>query len=303
MLAVPVGWIACFSSSNPPPPGISFDGSIPDSFTYDVALPDSPADAADSPVDSPPDAVVEAGPAPVVVTVVGIGGLEASVPIVYGDSTGAVSATGTTDANGQASKVVPAGSMITAVMGTAANPWLYTVMGVEPGDSLLVIDRTLPASASFPVQFDGLPTPLPVIDSGSPNYVVYAGGCTNYGMSWSLDLASNSQCIGIGRLGPTLGPAYPLLAEAYDNSSPQNLVGFAFQKDNPLSPLDDAGVLDPVLPGPWSTASTTQTLTGVNVPDGGLSYYLQLSEVADGLQTPLLQQQAMPMFFTHTGYA
>jgi hypothetical protein len=98
------------------------------------------------------------------------------------------------------------------------------------------------------------------------------------------------------------------MVEADD--SLDNLLGFAFTKNNALTVVDDAGSLDVAVGGPWSTAITAQTLNVTNVPTSQ-SPWIYYSEVAEGVTFPLPQRSppdaGLPagetLYATHVGYA
>ena len=117
---------------------------------------------------APPDgatadaATADAAVAPVAITVDNDLGPEPSVLVVFQDSTGAVLAQVTTDANGVASQVVPAGSQVTAIMGSMSAPSLLTIEDVAPGDVLTAYNpadtSVSGAQVATTVQAPALPT-------------------------------------------------------------------------------------------------------------------------------------------------
>jgi hypothetical protein len=326
LFALPVTWVACFSnSSGGGGGGASFDASA-DSPEFDSSMPDSaPAEAgeeaaADAPVDTAMiveaatdsgadvvDAPPDVGPAPITVAVVGFKGPEQGVTVVYGDATGAVQTTATTNAMGLAMTVLPAKNMVTVVLGTPSTPSLFTAIDVPPGATFVVVDQ--PPSSTLFNQFaslDAIPT-TPVL-TGVSSYQVMTGRVSGWngmlpGTFW---LGGNPSSIGIGTFGSTVGAAFPMLVEADDATG--NLLGYAFSKVNGLSMLDDAGYADVAITGSWATAGTNQ-LVAVTQPDGGsIIPNLLYSEVADGVlipQTPRASVDAggEPLFVTHPGFA
>ncbi len=292
-----------------------------------MSAPESAVDAGvDATIDAPLDVAVEASVPPVVVTVVGAGGPEPGVTIVYDDATGAVVlGTATTDANGQAARVLPPGSMVTALIGdpsTYAAP--FTVMGVEPGDALTMVD------------WGSFPTPgvdsrvgcsnvdiatLPPFEAGSPSfYVASAGHCASNTSAPPLGFSLGGQgCAtyqvyatgpsGCISTGPGAAPTFPLLVEAYDSND--NPLGFLVHNGNALPPVGaadagDAGTDELTLTGPWQTAMTSQTVSIINQPDGGnVSYTPTLSEAVGGtlMTAPQLIVGPGVPFTTHPGYA
>jgi hypothetical protein len=100
---------------------------------------------------------LDAGAQPVSVTVFLGGAPEPGVLVAFQDATGAVLGSAKTDAKGTAAMVVPAGSQVTAMLGTPGSGSLaiYTYVGVEPGDALSVVD---PASyGAFAASLVALP--------------------------------------------------------------------------------------------------------------------------------------------------
>jgi hypothetical protein len=324
LLALPVAWLACFSGggSGGPAADASFDGSA----AFDGSTPETSVDATEdtspeaaSAFDAPADVTPDAGPAPVVVTVVGALGLESGVPIVWGDSLGAWLTTGTTNAAGRASQLVTSGAVMTAILGPPSAPWLYTIMGVEPGDQLVVIDRgsvaSLPGTqGNLDVNFASVPSPLP---QGTSVLAFDVGPCSASlaAPPALLDLTSMGQtnCLGIGQFGATVGAAYPALVEANDDSS--NVLGFAYARNNLLTTVDDAGNDDLAIGGSWSTSTTSQSLVVSAAEDAGVSasdFVATYGEAANGLLLPLPTRQpedggTLPpdtsLYTTHVGYA
>jgi hypothetical protein len=327
LLALPVAWIACFSSgSSGSGGGADFDAS------EDVTFPDAPGEEAgpdvsmadtstemtppphDASVDVPtaPDAS-EAAPAAVSIAVFGASGPEQGITIVYEDATGAVVGTpATTGTTGMVSQVLPTGAtMITALLGTAAAPNVYTVMGVQPGDTIVVPDfASLVPFASGTAQVNDLPTTPP---ANTTSYDAFAGSCSNASAMPPIPVGLSSGtgglgCIGLGSFGGSYGAAVPMLVEAIDANG--NVLGFTFQKNNPLSAFD-AGLLSLSLAGDtWSTSVTTQNLVVTNLPDGGAAPSTAASESADDIL------HVLPLYFltddagatntqvtTHVGYA
>jgi hypothetical protein len=295
---------------------------------------DAPAPPTDAPVEATPeaaptvDAPAEAGPAPVVVTVVGALGPESSIAVVWSDASGAFLATTTTDATGSTS-MLASGGMVTALLGTSSSPSLYTITGVEPGDALVIVDwnslALLPGAGQYlsfsnTVSFTSLPPSLP----GATSSVQFLAGanCSNeydtpITLPAQLTLVAGGYngleptCIGVGPVGTSYGAAYPALVEADDVDG--NFLAFAFAKNNGLTQVDDAGGLDVAVGGAWSTATTNQALLVENASDANpWSFY---SEAANGVLVPLSTQPppsvasdaSVPagetFFATHPGFA
>jgi len=279
------------------------------------------------PVDAPAEAVNDAGPTSVTVTVIGALGPESGISVVWGDATGAIVTTTTTGAAGSTTLVVAdsgtSGGMITALLGTASSPSLYTITGIEAGDALVIVDygsiTNLPGGTS--VDLTAVPSPLPTNTNG---LVFYAGLCNGgFGFSdagpflpFNLGLTRQpgaqtiySGCVGVGQFGALVGAALPAMVEANDIGN--QLVGYASSKNNPLSMVDDAGFADLSLgAGTWSTATTSQTVVDTNVPTTGSRWSLY-QEVANGAPLALVQRApadggTLPLgtylYTGHTGY-
>jgi len=332
VLAAPLAWIGCFSnSSGGSGPGPEFDGSF-DATGFETSVPEASADTAvaeaavdavaDVTVDAAAEATVDAG-VPVVVTVVGAGGPEPGVIVVYDDATGAYVAMQTTDANGRASMVVAAGSMVTALLGspsTYSSP--FTIMGVQPGDALTVVDwGSLPsndqgtraacttvdvteqaaplANTSFYLASSGL-VRAPTVAT-LPGAVALGGQC---GLQ-QTQAAGPPSSIELGASIAAGQPKVPMLLEAFDNGD--NPLGYLFDKGSSLPSSADGGAATGQLTvaGAWSTNYTNQTLNITNVPDAGLTFTPILSEVVSGTLTtdPQYFSPFGNTFFTHPGFA
>ena len=334
VLVVPLGWIGCFSNgSGGNGPGPQFDGSF-DGTEFDTSVPESSVDtsvaeaAADAVVDARVDATMDAtaeatvdAGVPVVVTVVGAGGPEPGVIIVYDDATGAYVATQTTDANGRASRVVAAGSTVTALLGDPAvyvSP--FTIMGVQPGDALTVVDWESLPSTDQGTRAEC--TSVSVTEQAAPlantsTYLASSGLIANQTGSLPVPVSLGGQCAaGFQLAGPpgtielgasiTAGqPTFPMLLEAFDSTNTP--LGYLFKNGNALpTPADggDAATESLALAGAWSTNYWTQTVNITNVPDGGQTFTPILSEVVSGtLTTNPFQGTGVSTFWTHPGFA
>jgi hypothetical protein len=323
--------VACFSSSAGPEPELDA-GVEPDAAdatmdappveagpTMEAAIDAPGVDAnVDAQLDAGPEADAEAGAAPVVVTVVGGAGPESGVLVAFDDPSGAFLSTATTDALGRVSQVLAPGSSITALMGDPGTyASLYTVLGVQPGDSLTVVDwGALPSSyqqtrtSCTDVAFPTLP---PGPDGGSfflanagpcsaqvpPNSGVQLGGeeCPS---TYLFPGSGPSGCVGVGPGGQA---AFPALVQAFDeNNDP---IAYLFQKSVALGPAGDAGtsVQNVATSGPWLTSMTHQTLSIVNDYDGSPGFSPILSEAVAGTLTPAPTNiTSGPTFVTHPGF-
>jgi hypothetical protein len=211
----------------------------------------------------------DAGPAPVTVTVTGAKGPEANVPVVFQDAAGSVIATVMTSATGVAAQVVPAGSQVTVVMGTATASHLLTITEVEPGDVLTAAD--LPTLEPFGVSVS--------VPDGAPlgNLQANAGRC---GGNWStippLTLNIDPSC--------QFGGNFPVLVTAYDLETNAE-IGFTFKKTNQAVPPDGGMPLDVNVTEAWKSALRTHTISVTDVPASN-GIYTTFSEVVGGLARP-----------------
>jgi hypothetical protein len=317
LLALSVPWIGCFSDSAGAGPQAQFDAGF-DGAEFDTSVQDGPVEApstdssleaappeAAPPMDAvaPVDAAADSFDAgvPVVVLIQGGAGPEAGVTIVYADASGNPLATQTTDATGRASRVVASGSMLTALLG---NPTVYsapvTIMGVEPGDVLTLIDwSSLPA---------------PTVDVGAQSafpqttnfYHASAALCGSQPGQLPVSLAPSGQgCFEIGLQGLVTPLAFPLILEAFDeNDDP---LGFLSAKSSgfPGAPdAGDSGAGTVTLGGSWSTSYTTQNVTITDTSDAGIPYGPTVTEAVGGTLTlnPQYHGGNPTSFWTHVGY-
>ena len=305
----------CFSSDTPPGPDSgALDDSGEDSAlpTPDATMPSvdsgpgdagkdtatAPVDAADA-ADARADAVVDAGPLPVTVTVLLGAAPEPGVAVVFQDATGAVLSTATTDATGTVSQLVASGSQVTAVLGTATFPNLVTIQDVVPGDTLTLVDE-VPSSAS---NSNSVTVTLPAAtwDAAAMIYT-YAGRCGNtsgYPVFVSVDCASQG--------------TFPLFAQASDSTGE---IAYTYQTGNATDP--DGGPLAVTVTRPWSTSAATETISASSLPslppDAGIfnvTPQFDYTEVAGNVPLQLLALNTPPAdggppseaFVIHPGYA
>jgi hypothetical protein len=315
----------CFASSSAPPgqegPEDAETQTVADATTVQEAaapvqdatvaieagLPEA-APEASVPEAGLPEAAVEAGPAPVTVTVVNHLGPESGVYIVFQDVNGNVVDTATTNDLGQVTQLLGAATQVTALTGAAppmvtglsaavrrgvaadsgetdaavevipspATVNLVTVQGVEPGDNLSLFDPSDTTESSATINVDSVPDGGP---GGTQSYVVSAGGCPLDGYSNAalpLELGLTSNCESNGTF-PVL-----VLAQAGPDAG-YAVIGYTWQDGNTI-PLD-GGMANVVMTGPWETATTTQTITAENIPSTGLPYSVY-SELANNVATP-----------------
>jgi hypothetical protein len=203
---------------------------------------------------------------------------EPGIAVAFQDATGVVTATATTDALGQVSQLVTAGSQVTVAFGTATSPSLVTIQDVSPGDVLTFVDGSSQSTSDETVA----PTlPAPTWDAAGSSETVYAGRCST---ELPSTLYVNPECAALGE--------YPLLAIAEDEVG--NEIAYTYQKGNPLAPdgglPDDAGAFPVTVTRGWSTSSVQQTVIATNAPApptdaGSVSQGSQLTftEVASGV--------------------
>jgi hypothetical protein len=247
------------------------------------------------------DAPVEAGPQPVTVVVTNALGPEPNVTVLFADATGTPLLTPqTTSATGTVVEtMVPAGSQATVVMGTQALPYLFTVQGVEPGDTIAVYDPTADAAlSSEQVSVDSWPDGGP---SGALTYGVGIGSCGNGADAPPVVVGLSAGCEAAGE--------FPVLITAYDANN--DALGYTWKKGNVLP--TDGGIAQVNVTNPWSTASDTQTINATGAPGyfPGNQSLVALTAFATGVPTtydtyfgPLGPDGGMSYPFTYAaGYA
>ncbi|MFI5296827.1 MAG: hypothetical protein ACHREM_01905 [Polyangiales bacterium] len=285
--------------------GADADGAVIDTGTdstigdlgADVATTDAPSDtrASEGGGDS---GTTDAAPLPVTITVINALGVEPGVSIAFQDATGAVIGTATTDSTGTASRVVPTGSQVTAILGSATSASLITITAVEPGDQLLALDTNY---AGATASIAAVPAPLP--DAGadaSLSFAANAGSCATTFATPPASLALSAPCVSAGK--------FPFLVVAEGASFAP--LSFAFQKGN--SVLTDGGTTTVSMPDAWSTTTTAQTIAATNVASSGAApNFLVFSEIADGVPTTTTASYSSAddagvqsaTFTTHVGFA
>jgi len=305
--SLPLVVLACFSQSSGGG-GVTFDASN-DSPSFDSSMPESEAPEAsqdapaetspivDSGVDAVKDVVSEPSGPPVTVTVVSASGAEMGVLVVFQDDTGNVLGTPTTDANGTAAVVVPAGSSVTVVSGSPSAANLYTVLDVTPGMSFVVPDWS--SAPSPTVQLTSVPSPSP---DGGVEFFWFMGGFAtmtfpSVPFEEPLSLTSDQRPYGIGHFGSTVGGALPTLVESVTAGG--SVLGWAGVKDQPLAPLDDAGLLEVNVGGSWNTTSFTENVTVDEGDASVISSGSYFEEAADGVLLPIWGGP----YATHPGFA
>jgi len=253
-----------------------------------------------SPAQKPPDNLqlpdfdasavqLDAGPAPVTVTVFLNGSPEPGALVAFQDAAGAVVGTATTDKKGTASKVLPAGSQVTVLLGSAATSLaIYTYVGVEPGDALSVVDPTSTASY-ITATINALPPNPP---AATATYLAYIGTCLTYFGQTPASFYASPGCTGTGK--------FPLLVLAQGANGPPSL-GYSFQKDNAITD-PDAGTASITVSGKWSTNVGSWTIDASNVPALANIVSATFGEIASDVSHAITLVPPAT-FETHPGYA
>jgi hypothetical protein len=296
-LLVPV---ACFQSSDDSMGAPDSSAPLADSG-QDTSIPDARAPFGDGGIadTSIADVVVDAAPLPVTVKVTTLSGPEAGILVVFDTAAGVVSGMATTDSTGTVTQVVAAGSQATVVLGTALSSNLVTIVGIEPGDVLSVVDSqgvSIYAAINDVTNAASAPT-------GAASYAVSAGGCST-GNFTAVPLGVPALLyLYPGCYGAT---EIPLFLTAYDSND--NPLAYAWQTDT-FAGLD-AGMLGLTAGGTWSTTTTMQAVTATNVPTDAFGGQVIFSELASGVA--LSQYGDLPEatdggvsispFVVHTGY-
>ena len=229
----------------------------PQFFAPDVNLP-----AFDS---SPPVIAFDSGTEPVRVAAASVSGPISGATVVFHDGSGKVIGSTTTDSAGHAEKILPAGTGVTILFGSALTVLqAVTYLGVEPGDVLVAFDPTLPPN-NGQVTIQDVPGSPPL---GTVDYGVIVGNCNTFFPSPPSSMGISGDCLSpISR--------FPLLMEAFDPNSV--LLGYAYRKD--LAFDFDAGATVSMADASWSTAQTgwSVLLTG---PQPQVTPLVVVSEVA-----------------------
>jgi hypothetical protein len=181
--------------------------------TIDAAThgPDAPASIdASTAVDAPPSSPDAAAPLPVDVQVWN-GTPVAGADVVWNDATGAVIAHDLTDATGHASRILPPGASVTAIISVGiGGPYVRkveTVLDVRPGDVLTLGDRG-PSSSYLCTAHVIFPGTFP----GAASYRAHAIGAIDQTLNASpLDLGINTN--GVEPSGD-----FSVIAEALDGT-------------------------------------------------------------------------------------
>jgi hypothetical protein len=321
--AASAGFLACSSSSGsddvpdsgasstPDSGGVGNDAATLDgtSPTHDAAASDgsmldaAPPDGSDSADGSDGADAVASGAVQVVV--VTASGPESGVTVVFSDATGALVATGTTDATGSVTQDVAAGSQVTALFNTSNGPNLVTIVGVKPGDVLKLVDGPVYVNgANVQATIDAFTQG----DASVSDYYISSAGC-----STDTNGAVGTFEYGLGNGCQNVSGQVPILVQALDSSNN----GLAWQAAQGSLLASDAGVASVDLTSTsWTTTFGTQSVTLLNAPDTlepgvGFTEFTavdSVSSVAFGLSTftgqyPDAGVQTFEFNATHPGFA
>ncbi|HEX3771927.1 MAG TPA: hypothetical protein VHV30_13720, partial [Polyangiaceae bacterium] len=277
--------LGCFSGDdNAGSPGIDadVDSAVPeDSSLPDVTTPPMEAsaeaatpapDAGDAGGGATPDVAEEpAPPLGVTIVVLGPGGPESGVTIVFDDASGAFVSQAMTDASGRVTQVLAPNSMVTAVLGSADLANLVTVTGVQPGDTLTAIDGS--PQPSVEVQVTDPPSP----PDGTNALIVNAGDCAG-----SAEIDGNNPPVLVENMSAPfcIGPTgqFPLLSLATDGEN--GTLGYTYQKNFQITV--DGGTSDITLSSAWQTQLGQETVSFTNAPDN-LNPYVLLGQYASAV--------------------
>jgi len=292
VLFVPIVWLACTELATPTPAPID-GGAVSDAGgtgTPDATSP-APVDAA---FDALPDVAIDANPQAATVLVRGADGApKAGVTVVFGDATGAVVATETTNAQGAVSRALTAGTQVTAILGTELYPEIVTVLGAQNGDVLTAVEEK-ETSESRTVSITSVPGGAP---DAATSLRAEIGPCRRAFIVPPTTFTVDGRCMRAGK--------FPLLLKAMRTDE----LAYTHLKNNVVPP-PDGGPINVAPTAAWLTDTTSQTVSASNAPPGG-SLVLGLAEVTDGV--PFLQAQnigtppdggvGFVTFPSHPGYA
>ncbi|MGO8997001.1 MAG: hypothetical protein ACLQVI_27105 [Polyangiaceae bacterium] len=232
-------------------------------------------DDANAPDTSAPDT---SAPSPnVTMTVTSPTGPEPGVTVVFGDATGAVLSSQTTNDAGVASGAIPANGAVTVLFGVAGTPVNVSILGAQPGDALTMSDPTKTATSP------GSPwmavTSVPASEPSGTTFSWF-GNCgtgDNVGLPGDVQLSAN--CFNASAdTTPVL-----LLAEGDNDLGETVELAYAFQKSIPITTFSTTVVNDvPMSADTWMTPST-ETLALTNPPVGATTAETYYEEFAGGV--------------------
>ena len=271
---------ACSSAQSTSDGGVDHKG-LDGAVVVEASTDGSEADAARADASDAADGATADAGAPVSITVSSAAGPEPNVLIVNDDASGAYVATYSTGPSGTFWGPLPASSMVTILLGTVAHPALHTIVGVQPGDAITLVDSGDVPAENFILT--SIPQPPP---SGTTQYLLTAGFCTDGFVGTPSPYYVGSDCVSVEENGGVFAYGAPLLVRAMDDA--QHVVGSIGQKDFQLATLDDGGSANVALTGAWQTpvAEALQILNGPSVPSG--------VSIADVVQGTLVPTRAQP---------
>jgi hypothetical protein len=304
----------CFASSSGggtpdasfTPDGESFDSQANETGPEDAAVADATMEASaqdsstgpapeaaadtsvpvDAGIDAPPDAPADAGSISIGVVVVNRNGLEPGIPIVWSDATGATVDQSTTDSSGAATTTNPAATTVTAVMGGAFQPYLYTETGLTNGQVVYVADEVtiVNDARTYTITVPSFP-PISTIDSGTPSeYDIFLGGTFTGGtppLHVPLQIDQQGD-VGMRLTGSTPDVVVPIVVQAFDSNA--NFLAYA-SSTWPLASTPDGGAYTVNLPNAWDMNISQQSFI-VDTGDAGLIPSTAYNEVASGVLIP-----------------
>ncbi len=272
------------------------DASVADATTETSAqdsstgpAPEAAADTSvpvDAGIDAPADAPADAGSISIGVVVVNRGGLESGIPIVWSDATGATVDQSTTDSSGAATTTNPAATTVTAVMGGAFQPYLYTETGLTNGQVVYVADEAtiVNDSRTYTITVPSYP-PISTIDSGAASeYDIWLGGTFTGGTPpLHVPVQINYwEDVGVTLTGSTPDVVVPVVVQAFDSNG--NFLAYA-SSIWPLASTPDGGAYTVNLPNAWDMNLSRQSFI-VDTGDAGLIPSAAYNEVASGALMP-----------------
>jgi hypothetical protein len=187
---------------------------------------------------------------------------EPAVVVFFSGADGSLIAEAVSDANGQASATVPAGSMVTAAFGGPGNWWPTTVMGIQPGDVINMLDPQSglfgPTVQSYSGDFTALP-PAMLPDGGEVTTYTVSDPCGPSLLDTDGGLPGPFTNCNWGPLFPSL-----VLGGVLDDAGNSQTVSFAGSKA--LAAPTDGGELSISLDLSWqSPVTSTVTVIAGNI--------------------------------------
>jgi hypothetical protein len=183
---------------------------------------------------------------------------EPGVVVFFSGADGSLISQAVSDTSGQVTASVPAGSMVTAAFGGPGHWWPTTVLGIQPGDVIGMLDQSGPLGPSLPLysgDFTALP-PAMLPDGGEVTAYTVNTPCNGAQLGTDGGLpAPFTDC--------NWGPLYPSIVwgSVMDDAGNPQTVSFAGSKA--LAAPTDGGALSISLDLPWQSP-VTSTVTVIN---------------------------------------